>query len=66
MLRASKSHYLFKSYGDFAEWVDFVFGGASAVEGLLSLGPTLSSFWDINTMENYLYLKGSSGENLMH
>ena len=22
-LRASKSHYWFKSYGDFADWVDF-------------------------------------------
>ena len=29
-----KSHNLFKSYGDFAEWVDMPFGGASVVKGL--------------------------------
>ena len=38
--RASKSHFWFKSYGDFAEWVDFA---ASAVEGLLLTWPTPSS-----------------------
>ena len=36
--RAFKSHYWFKSYGDFAEWVDLPIGGASAMEGLRSMG----------------------------
>ena len=36
--RASKLHYWFKSYGDFAEWVDFAYwwsfsGGGSAING---------------------------------
>ena len=36
--RASKLHYLFRSYGDFAEWVDFAYwwsfsGGGSAING---------------------------------
>ena len=35
---ASKSHYWFKSYGDFAEWMDFAYwwgfnSGGSAING---------------------------------
>ena len=42
-LRAPKSQYWFKSYDNFAEWVDIPIGRASAVEGLLSMGPSPSS-----------------------
>ena len=45
---ASKSHHWFKSYGNFAEWVDFAYwwsfsGGGSAINGA-----TPSSFYSIS------------------
>ena len=42
-LCASKSQYWYKTYCNFAEWVDLPISEAPAVEGLLSMVPTRSS-----------------------
>ena len=48
-----QGHYWFKSYGNFAEWVDFSYWAKwqrQLVEGLLSTGPTLSSFTTVQSV----------------
>ena len=43
--RASKSHYWFKSYGNFAESVDFVYWWSFSGEGFAINGATPSSLY---------------------
>ena len=47
--RASKSHYWFKSYGDFPEWVDFAYWWSCIGKGLL-LQPRKQACLEVFTM----------------
>ena len=61
--RSSKSLYWFKSYAILLNGLILPIGGASAVEGLLSMGPTLSSLdpfpikFPIMTFKTYQHRK---------
>ena len=50
-IQGSKSHYWFKSYGNFAEWVDFAYWWSFSGEGYASAACAAGFFLDISFLK---------------